>query len=203
MSLTHLATALLPRSRQAILGLLYGHPDETYYLRQIASATGVGLGQCQRELQRLSDAGVLRRFQHGRHVYFQAAPDCPIYDELRGIVTKTIGVVSVLADTLDRFADDIAVAFVFGSVARGEERSPSDVDLLVVGDVTFSDIVNSLSNAETTLRRAINPTVYPPDEFAKKLSADSHFLKSVLKGEKIFIFGNDDELGKLAPQFVD
>lgn len=85
-----LATLLFPKARRMLLGLLLSHPERAFYLREIVELTGLGIGNLQREFARLADAGIIRRFKQGRHVYFQANPTCPIYPELRGIVLKTM-----------------------------------------------------------------------------------------------------------------
>ncbi len=198
-----LASSLFPVSRQEVLALLYSHPDRAFYLREVAEIAGVGMGQVQRELKRLSDSGIIRRFRRGRHVFFQASPACPIYEELRGLVLKTVGAASVLATALDPLSDKIVVALIYGSLARGEERRASDVDLMVIGEVSFAEVVGVIADAESQLRREVNPTVYPPREFAKELAAGNHFLTSVMKQPKVFVLGGDHELGTLASEFVD
>ena len=189
--------ALFPRSRRTVLGILYGDPERAYYLREIIDLAGLGSGQIQRELARLSEAGILRRFEQGRHVYFQADPQCPVFEELRSLVTKSVGAGAVVATALRDLADRICLAFIFGSVARGDERSGSDLDLLVVGEVSFSELVEALSDAETKLRREIHPSLFSEDEFRNRLASKDHFLESVLREEKVFVIGVEDELGVL------
>ena len=192
-----MAVALFPRTRRALLGLLYGFPDRAFYLREIASRVGSGMGQVQRELGRLTRAGLLRRFVQGRHVFYQAERHCPVFDELRGLVAKTLAGVVHLRHALTELEERIAVAFVFGSVARGEDRAESDLDLLVVGDVSLQEVATAIVSMEPTLGRSINPTVYPPAELRSKVEGGHHFLTAVLAGEKIFVIGTQDELGKL------
>jgi DNA-binding transcriptional ArsR family regulator len=93
-----LSTALFGRTRRAILALLYGHPDEAYYLRQLVRSAGLGLGAVQREVKRLADAGIFRRTVRGRQVYYQANPECPLFEELKSLVVKTAGVADALRD---------------------------------------------------------------------------------------------------------
>lgn len=193
-----LSAALFGKTRRAVLSLLYNHTDEAFYLRQIVRTVGVGLGSVQRELKRLSDVGIIQRIVRGRQVYYQANPQCPIFADLKNLVVKTAGVGDVLMVALAPLADRINIALLYGSIVRGEERRGSDVDMLVVGDVTFSEIVLSLSSAQETLHREINPTVYPPDEFTSKLAAGHHFLKTVLSGNKFFLIGDERELARLA-----
>ncbi len=194
-----MAVALFPQTRRALLGLLYGLPDRAFYLREIAARVGSGMGQVQRELKRLTQAGILRRFEQGRHVYYQADRRCPAFDELRGLVIKTVAGADQLRHALSELGDRIAVAFVFGSVARGEDRAESDLDLLVVGDVSLQEAVAAIDSTQQALGREINPIVYRRSELRSKLEDGHHFLTAVLADEKIFIIGTQDELGELLP----
>lgn len=197
------SAALFPKARRGILGLLYGHPDRPYYLREIVHLTGLGMGHVQRETRRLARAGVLLESRSGRHLYFQANESCPVYTELRGLVTKTVGALEVLRRVLAPLSSRIPVAFVFGSVARAEERSESDLDLMVLGDASFAQVVKAVRTAEGAIGRAINPSVYPPAEFRAKVKRGHHFLHSVLGGAKLFVLGDEDELGSLLGKRLD
>ena len=192
-----MAVALFPKGHRGLLGLLYGLPDQAFYVREIAARVGAGMGQVQRELERFHEAGILRRFEQGRHVFFQADRRCPIFDELRGVVAKTIAGSDHLRQALAELAERIAVAFVFGSVARGDDRAESDLDLLVVGEVSLQEVVTAIDPLQQTLGRQINPTVYPTAELRSKLEDENHFLTTVLAGEKVFVIGTQNELGKL------
>ena len=188
---------LFGRTRRAVLALLYGHADEEFYLREIIRAAGAGQGAMQRELGLLVGAGLVLRRAHGRQVYFRANPENPIYKELRGLLLKTAGVADVLREALAPLAASISVAFVYGSVARGEERRASDVDLLVVGNASFAAVAQALAPAQRRLGREVNPTVFTPAEFRQKLTAGHHFLRSVTGREKLFLLGNEHDLGRL------
>ena len=188
---------LFGRTRRAVLALLYGHADEEFYLREIIRSAGAGQGAMQRELGLLVGAGLVLRRAHGRQVYFRANPENPIYKELRGLLLKTAGVADVLREALAPQAASISVAFVYGSVARGEERRASDVDLLVVGDASFAAVAQALAPAQRRLGREVNPTVFTPAEFRQKLTAGHHFLRSVTEREKLFLFGNEHDLRRL------
>ena len=196
---SNLSAALFGQTRRALLALLYGHPDEAYYLRQLARAGGLGLGGVQREVKRLAGAGILRRTIRGHQVYYQANPECPVFPELKGLVVKTSGAADVLRGALALLAGRIKVAFIYGSVARLQQTNASDVDLMVVGAVSFGDVVATLSTAQELIHREINPTVYSPAEFSSKLKARHHFLSSVLRNEKVFVVGDEHELARLGP----
>ncbi len=194
----HLSVALFGKTRRAVLGLLFSHVDEAFYLRQIARETGASLGALQREVGRLTQAGIILRTVKGNHVYFQANQNGPIFAELKGLVVKTVGLVEVLRSALLPLKKRLLLAVIYGSMARGEEKRGSDVDLLVVGEVTFGDIVSAIEPAQGLLRREVNPTVYPPEEFKTRVESHHHFLKSVFSLEHIYLTGRDHELAGLA-----
>src|SRR5512139_90932 len=178
----NLSETLFGKTRRAVLSLLYSHVDDAFYLRQIVRTAGVGLGAVQRELKQLSDAGIIQRIVRGHQVYYQANPKCPVFEELKTLVVKTVGAGAVIQAALAPLADRINVAFIYGSIARSLEGRDSDVDVMVVGKVTFAEIVLSLREAQKTIAREINPTVYPPAEFRSKVAIGHHFLNSVLRG---------------------
>lgn len=193
-----LSEILFGKTRQAVLSLLYGHADESFYLRQILRVAGGGMGAVQRQVNALVDAGIILRIKKGKQIYYQANSRSPVFNELKSIIMKTAGIGDILKTALAPLAQQIQFAFIYGSIAHGTEKEGSDVDVLVVGDVTFSDIVAVLSPMQQTLGREINPTVYPPDEFRTKLTRNNHFIKSVMADDKIYLIGDDDELKRLA-----
>jgi predicted nucleotidyltransferase len=185
------------KTRRAILSLLYGHPDESYYLRQITRIVNFGLGPVQRELKQLTDVGVIRRSESGHQVYYQANPASPVFKELKSLITKTVGVADTIHNALVPMADSISLAFIYGSIARGEENRRSDIDLLIVGDMPFADVVRALRSAQETLGREINPTIYPVEEFRSRIAEEHYFIEEVLNGEKLFVIGDEHELERL------
>jgi len=196
------SAVLFGRTRRRVLALLFGHANERFYLRQIVRLSGAAQGAVQRELHLLAGAGILRRTVEGRQVYFQANRESPIYPELQALLFKTAGLVDVLHEALAPLADQIRVAFVFGSAARGELRRDSDVDVLVVGDASFTAVANALATAQTRLGRDVNPTVYPPEEFRKKIHNGHHVLTRVLQEPRLFAVGGPDELARLGAERV-
>jgi predicted nucleotidyltransferase len=199
-SIERLGGALFPTTRGQILGLVFGTPDRPFYFREIVKQTGLAVGQVQRELASLSTAGILCRFRQGRHVYFQANDRCPVYHELRGMVSKTVGAASTVCRALAPVAGEIAIAFLFGSVARHTENHESDLDLLVIGDATFAAVVAAVRAAEPVVQREIHPTVYSAGEVVARFKEGNHFIRSVVNTEKIYLIGNDDELRELLEQ---
>jgi predicted nucleotidyltransferase len=193
-----LCSGLFGKTRQAVLALLYGRADSSFYTKQILDAVKIGRGTVQRELKNLTDTGIIIREVQGRQVYYRANARCPIFGELKNIVRKTFGMADVIRESLSPNADKIRVAFIFGSVARGTDDRRSDVDLMVVGKISFGDVVSLLTPAEQKLGREVNAVVYPVAEFKKKVKEDHHFVKTVLEEEKIFVMGDKDELRRLA-----
>jgi predicted nucleotidyltransferase len=186
--------------RRDVLALLLGRPDERFYLREILRAAGGGSGAVQRELKQLVDAGLVEREASGHQVYFSANRAAPIFSELQAIVEKTAGAVDVLRASLASLLRRrrIEVALIYGSVASGRKTARSDVDLLVVGDVTLAELVPALRTAEARLGREVNPSVYPVKEFRDKLRGGAPFLKRILAGSRLFVAGDDRDLGRLA-----
>jgi uncharacterized protein len=192
-----LADLLFGRTRGAILALLYGKADQSFYTRQIAREVDGSVGAVQRELENLSKVGLIVRSSVGSQVFYQANRDAPIFRQMHALVNKTIGVFSVLRSALHPLAKRILVAFVYGSVAREEETAQSDVDLMVVGKATLNQVLSRLSTVEKTIGRPVNPTVYSVLEFKSKLASGNHFLNAVLKGQKVFLLGDEDGLRKV------
>ncbi len=194
---TDLGTLFFRAYRRQVLSLLLLHPDESFHLRELARITNTQPGTLRRELVQLAEAGVLTREKVGNLVRYKADTTCPIYDELRGILKKTAGVVDVLREALAPLGDKISVAFVYGSVATGAERRASDIDVMVVGTASFEEVVRALYPCQEQLRREINPNVYDVDEFKKKAKEKGSFLSRVLKDPKLFILGKENDLRKL------
>jgi uncharacterized protein len=198
-----LDTLLGSKLRVKVLGWLFSHPDERYFVRQLTSLVKEDSTNVSRELARLEKTGILVSTTEGRQKYYQANRESPIFDELHGLTVKTVGVADILRSALTPAKEQIKIAFIFGSIASGNERKRSDIDVMVIGKVPFEEIFSLLSPAEEKLRREVNPVVYPVTEFKKKITADHHFVKTVLGDRKIFLVGDEDELTKLVGKRAD
>jgi predicted nucleotidyltransferase len=185
------------RTRGAILALLYGRADQTFYTRQIAREVAASVGAVQRELKNLTKVGLVIRTALGSQVFYQANRDAPIFSEMHSLVNKTVGIFSMLRSALRPLSTQVAVAFVYGSVARQAETAQSDIDLMVVGKASIDDVISHLASVEKNTGRPINPTVYSASEFKAKIADGNHFLRAVLKDPKVFLLGDEDELGKV------
>lgn len=197
---TDAGSVLFGRARRLVLGWLYSHPDEAFYLRQIARQTGLPVGSIQGELDQLVAAGIITRTVQGRQVYFQADAQSPIFSELQALLTKTGGIADVVRDALLPLRPRIQVAFIFGSAARNELRRDSDIDLVIVGDVSLGDVVSALSDAQRVLGREVNPAVYSAEEFRAKILSGHHFLTAVLREPYILVTGDRDDLERLGAE---
>lgn len=189
---------LLPQVRKKVLALLLAQPSKRWYLRDIERQTSLSIGTLHRELTGLAAAEIITKTKDGNRTYYQANAASPLFPELAGLLRKTAGLADVLSEALVPLATDVKIAFVYGSFAANKARAASDVDLMVIGNCTFSQVVEALLVAHQQLNREINPTVYPVQEFQQKVAAGHHFLKTVLAENKIFIIGNEHELAGLA-----
>jgi predicted nucleotidyltransferase len=192
-----LASLLFGTYRQRVLGLLLLHPEQSFYVREIARLTDTAAGTLHKELARLAGVGLLVRESVGNQVRYSANRDCPVFEELASILRKTSGLVDVLAKALNPVEAQISLAFVFGSLARGEPQAGSDVDIMLVSNLGFADVVRVLHPTQTTLQREINPVVYSLNEFHRRITMGDSFIREILSKPKLFIVGNEDELRKL------
>ena len=192
----NLADLLFGAYRRDVLGLLLLHPGESYHVRELARMTARPANTLYRELATLAAAGVLLRRNQGNQVHYAANPACPIYEELRGILRKTTGIAEILRKALDAYTEQIKLAFVYGSVASGQEGPRSDIDVLIVGDLAFADAVRAFASAERSLQREINPRVYGLREFQTKLTGKESFLIRVLSGPTLWLIGSLDDAAK-------
>ena len=185
------------RLRAKVLGWLFSHPDERYFVRQLTLLVKEDSTNVSRELARLGKAGILVSTTEGKQKYYQANRHNPIFNELHGLILKTSGVADIIRKAMESRIPDIRLSFIFGSVAGKAENRSSDIDLLVVGTITFGEIVDLLSPAEETLNREVNPVAYSLPEFHRRLAEDHYFISNILSGDKIFIVGDENELQSL------
>jgi predicted nucleotidyltransferase len=190
--------SLFPSVRQGVLAATLGRPEKWWYLSELADFLNTRPSSLQRELSSLEQSGILQQRKDRRRTYFKAETRSPIFRDLQSIFEKTVGLIPTLRLALRPFANKIACAFVYGSIARREERAVSDVDLMVIGTVGVGDLVPSLRKAEKRLGREVNVTNYAVDEFRKKVATGDHFLTTVLKGSLEFVKGEQRDLDTIA-----
>lgn len=187
--------ALFTKTQQRVLGLLYGKPEQSYYLNEIVRLADMGKGTVRRELEKLVKVGLLTIKKQGNQNHYQANPNNPIFNELKAITQKTFGIVDILRTALQAILEKSELAFVYGSIAKGVEHSASDIDVMLVGDnLDYTALMSLLIPAEAQLGRKINPTVYTPQEFIQRKQQGHHFLTRVLAQDKLWLVGEDSEL---------
>lgn len=189
------ADVLFTKVQQRVLGVLFGNPQRSFYANEIINLAQSGTGAVQRELVRLQAAGLVTVEQIGRQKHYQANRSSPVFEELRGLVLKTVGLADVVRAALEPLQERIAAAFVYGSVAKSADTAGSDIDLMVISDtLTYADVFGAVEPATEQLGRPVNPTVYSRQEFSKRIREENAFVTRVLSGEKIWIIGSDNDI---------
>ena len=186
--------ALFPEVRTKILAATVSQSEKKWYLTELATFLHTRPSSLQREVDALGKAGILEQWRDGRRLYFKADTNSPVFADLKSLFEKTAGILPLLGQELERFGNRIRFAFVYGSIARSQEGSGSDVDLLVVGTVGLADVIPVLRVAEQALGRPVNATVFSIEEFRRKARSQDHFLSAVLKDTKQFVKGGEHEL---------
>lgn len=190
-----LADALFTPVQQRVLGLLFGQPDRRFQSAELIRLAEGGVGAVHRQLVRLEQAGLVEGTRTGNQKHYQARRASPIFAELQGLVAKTVGMVEPLRNALGQKADGIRAAFVFGSVAKGSDRSGSDIDLMVISDaLRYADLFEALQAAETHLARPVNPTLMSIADWRGKRAQEGSFAARLAAQPKLFVIGSDDDL---------
>lgn len=193
--MTSTADALFPAVRQRVLAVLFGSPDRSFYANELIALARSGTGAVQRELASLLAAGLVTVRDQGNQKHYQANAASPVFAELRGLVLKTVGLADVLRAALAPLEDQVAAAFVYGSVARQQDTAASDVDVLIVSDALgYAEVFGALEGAAQTLGRAINPTLYTRAELARRRAQDNAFVTRVLDQPRIWLMGDEEVL---------
>lgn len=190
-----LSDALFSKVQARVLGLLFGNPDRTFYANELFRLAGTGTGAGVRELAKLTAAGLLTVNKIGNQKHYQANRETPIFDELRGIVLKTLGMADILRQGILPMADKISVAFIYGSIAKGTDTAKSDIDVMVIGDhIDYPEVYTALMPAEAQLGRKVSPSLYSERDVTKKLKAENAFLTRIMAQPKIFLIGSENDL---------
>lgn len=183
---TSIGDALFTKAQQKVLALFFGQPDRSFYLREVVRLAGMGIGVISRELGKLTDAGLLVVTKQGNQNHYQANKASPIFNELLAIVKKTFGIKGLLKAAIAPLTPQLEQAFIYGSVAKGEEHAGSDVDVMLVGNnLSYSEIMQLLDSVEEQLQRPINPTIFSPVEFAERVAEGQSFVSKVMEQPRI------------------
>ena len=191
---TSLADALFTTTQQRLLGLLFGQPSRSFFATELIALTGSGSGAVQRELKRLVSSGLVDVTPIGRQKHYQANPESPVFEELRGLVVKTVAAAQPIRQALEPLSGRVSLALLYGSAASGSDTASSDIDLLLVSDrLTLEEVYSALLPVESQLNRTIHPTLYTSAEFSHRRAAGSRFLANVLSGDRLVLIGKADE----------
>jgi predicted nucleotidyltransferase len=189
-----LSALLGSATRAAVLGRLLLRPDEEVHLRELVRVTGFSPRSINKEVDRLVDAGILLERRSSNRRYLRANKSHQLFNDLRNIIDKTIGVVPALAAALAE-EKGIKLALLFGSAASGSEGPASDVDLLVVGSITLSSVLSITRPIQERIGRQINPVVIGVQEFRQRRAKKEHFISTLLSGEIVTLAGELDVVG--------
>jgi uncharacterized protein len=193
-----LAELLSSKIRAEIFRILFGVVTDTVlHMREIERRTGFTIGTVQTELKKLQRLDIISRVKDGNRVYYRANTAHPLYPNIHELVLKTCGLADVIKHALGD-EKGIRVAFVFGSLARQEEKANSDVDLMVIGNIGLRKLTGLLMDVAGKVGREINPHIFSEKEFIKRKIGQDHFLNQVLESPKIFIIGTENDLAKMA-----
>ena len=184
------------RTRARIIAAFALRPGERLYLREVSRLIKADVRAVKQELDRLERLGFLKSETSGNRRYIEVNQAFPIYPELKAIALKTIGLGETLRAALTS-TSDIRLAFVYGSVAKGEETPGSDLDLFILGEVSGPLLHKALAKAKAALNREINTSRFTAKEALERLKKGDSFLMDIMSGPKIFIIGTDDELARI------
>lgn len=190
-----LAGALFSRVQLKVLGLLFGQPERTFQSAEIIRLADSGTGAVHRQLRRLADAGWVTVTPIGNQKHYQANHDCPAFEDLRGLIVKTVGLVEPIRKALEPLSDRITAAFIYGSMAKGEAHAESDIDLLIVSaTLGLADVYPVLQQAESTLGRTINPNIMTGIEWKQRRQVLDSFAARIALQPRLFVIGDEHAL---------
>jgi len=190
-----LGDALFAKVQQRVLGVLFGNSRRSFYANEVIGLASSGTGAVQRELARLEAAGLVTVTRMGKQKHYQANASSPVFEELRALILKTFGLAGVLRAALEPVSSDIRAAFVYGSIAKGQDTAMSDIDLMVVSDrLTYADLFTALEDAARRLGRKVSPTVYSSKELSRRVKQDNAFVTRLLAQPKLWLIGDESAL---------
>jgi uncharacterized protein len=187
-----LSEILSSRIRAAIFRLLFGFDAKEIYMRDLERRSGFSIGAIQAELKKLLRLELLEKRKDGNRIYFQANKNHPLYSDLRNLVFKTNCLIDIIKDALID-SDAIKYAFIFGSFARNEETASSDIDLMVIGDLTLRHLTGMLAGLSDKLNREINPHCLGEQDFIRRKNAGEPFINRICEESRLFIIGNEND----------
>ena len=190
-----LSNALFSKVQQRVLALIFSHPERSFYTSEIVRNVGSGVGAVDRELSKLERSGLVSVERIGNQKHYRANQAAPIFEELRGLVEKTVGLAEPIKKSFEPYADSIKSAFVYGSVAKGTDTANSDIDLMVIGDdLNYADLYTAAQSVESKLRRKVHSLFLSPEDWRRKTSDKGSVFNKISHSPKIFIIGSEKDL---------
>jgi predicted nucleotidyltransferase len=190
-----LSNALFSKVQQRVLALVFGHSQRSFYVSEIVRNVHSGVGAVERELSKLERSGLVSVERIGNQKHYRANQAAPIFEELRGLIEKTVGMAQPIKESFEPYADAIKSAFVYGSVAKGADTAHSDIDLMVIGDdLNYSDLYTAAQNVERKLRRKVDLLILSPEDWQRKTSDKGSVFSKISDSPKIFIVGSAKDL---------
>ena len=190
-----LSILLSSRARAEIFRLLFSGFEEELHVREIQRRSGLNDSTIRQELRKLADLDLITGRKDSNRIYYSANKENPLYQDIQNLVIKTSGFVDIFKASLQD--ERIEIAFVFGSIPKGEVKAGSDVDIMVIGEIGLRSLSGLLSGVPEKIGREVNPFVLSRAEFRKRLKDKEHFLSSVLRSPKIFVIGNEHDLSAM------
>lgn len=176
------------RLRRKLLTYSFTHPDEDYYVRELAAIIEEDPGNLSRELKKLENEGIYTCHHRGSSKFYSLNKNYPLYNDFKNIILKTEGVAGSLKDIVSKYKD-ISLAFIYGSYTKGKEKKTSDIDLIVVGDLPQDKFTAQIRTLESKLNREINFTSYTKQEFGREREKKGGFLNTILQNKLIILKG--------------
>ncbi len=186
-----LSQILSSKTKAGIFQFLFGADRDELHARELVRRTGMSLATVQQELKRLESLDLILRRKDGNRVYFKANVSHPLFTDLQQLTVKTRGITPMLREALIPVADQIPYAFVFGSIARSEEKAHSDIDVMLLGNLGLRQVAGLIGMLSDTLEREINPHVQTLEEFEKRIADGDPFTQNIATAKKLFIMGDE------------
>jgi len=184
------------KTREKILRLFFSDIEKEYYLRELERILDLPVGNIRRELLNLEKSGLFKRRKKGNLVYYSVNKSSPIFEEFKKIVSKTIGVEGLIRRGLEKIKGT-EIAFIFGSYAKDEADSLSDIDLMIIGSPDENELVAKISKIEKKIGREINYHIFSISDWEKARQEKNSFIENILSQPKIFLIGNQNDLSRL------